>query len=212
MAKSSLPLSQVYRLLEPGPVVLVTTARQGAPNVVRHTEGHAGVRDRHPDGRAREEGRGMRQCFRPQRRQVRPLRPDARARRAGGGTLGRGVLREPRMQGRRGEVGAEAFRHAWARTPRRLDGGGALPGLSPSLWLTFRAHFCPRSVAIEFPSARHVRCIAGFVHLRLHESEQVGRRRSARQLSTVGDGGDRGRDMRRDVADVLERRIEASLF
>ena len=34
MPKRSLPLSQVYRLLEPGPVVLVTTARKGRPNVM----------------------------------------------------------------------------------------------------------------------------------------------------------------------------------
>lgn len=34
MPRKSLPLSQVYRLLEPGPVVLVTTARKGRPNVM----------------------------------------------------------------------------------------------------------------------------------------------------------------------------------
>ena len=34
MAKKSLPLSRVYGLLEPGPVVLVTTARKGKPNVM----------------------------------------------------------------------------------------------------------------------------------------------------------------------------------
>ncbi len=34
MAKRSFPLSQVYGLLEPGPVVLVTTARNGQPNVM----------------------------------------------------------------------------------------------------------------------------------------------------------------------------------
>jgi flavin reductase (DIM6/NTAB) family NADH-FMN oxidoreductase RutF len=32
--KTSLPLSEVYRLLEPGPVMLVTTARGGRPNVM----------------------------------------------------------------------------------------------------------------------------------------------------------------------------------
>jgi len=32
--KRSLPLSQVYRLLEPGPVVMVTTAREGSANVM----------------------------------------------------------------------------------------------------------------------------------------------------------------------------------
>jgi flavin reductase (DIM6/NTAB) family NADH-FMN oxidoreductase RutF len=32
--KSNLPLSQVYRLLEPGPVVMVTTARQGRANIM----------------------------------------------------------------------------------------------------------------------------------------------------------------------------------
>lgn len=34
MGKRSLPLSRVYRLLEPGPVVLVTTARKGRANVM----------------------------------------------------------------------------------------------------------------------------------------------------------------------------------
>ena len=34
MPKRSFPLSRVYRLLEPGPVVLVTTARAGRANVM----------------------------------------------------------------------------------------------------------------------------------------------------------------------------------
>ena len=34
MAKKSLPLSKVYGLLEPGPVVLVTTSRNGNPNIM----------------------------------------------------------------------------------------------------------------------------------------------------------------------------------
>ena len=34
MRKRTLPLSRVYRLLEPGPVVLVTTARNGRANVM----------------------------------------------------------------------------------------------------------------------------------------------------------------------------------
>jgi flavin reductase (DIM6/NTAB) family NADH-FMN oxidoreductase RutF len=34
MAKKSLPLSRVYRLIEPGPVVMVTTARRGRPNIM----------------------------------------------------------------------------------------------------------------------------------------------------------------------------------
>jgi len=34
MAKRSLPLSKVYGLLEPGPVVLLTTALDGRPNVM----------------------------------------------------------------------------------------------------------------------------------------------------------------------------------
>ena len=34
MKKSKLPLSDVYRLLEPGPVVLLTTTRAGRPNVM----------------------------------------------------------------------------------------------------------------------------------------------------------------------------------
>ncbi len=34
MRKRALPLSRVYRLLEPGPVVLLTTAARGRPNVM----------------------------------------------------------------------------------------------------------------------------------------------------------------------------------
>ena len=34
MAKKSFPLSKVYGLLEPGPVVMVTTARNGKPNIM----------------------------------------------------------------------------------------------------------------------------------------------------------------------------------
>ena len=34
MAKKSYPLSKVYGLLEPGPVVLVTTASGGRPNIM----------------------------------------------------------------------------------------------------------------------------------------------------------------------------------
>ena len=34
MAKKSFPLSKVYGLLEPGPVVMVTTARDGNPNIM----------------------------------------------------------------------------------------------------------------------------------------------------------------------------------
>jgi flavin reductase (DIM6/NTAB) family NADH-FMN oxidoreductase RutF len=34
MKKKSLPLSQVYRHLEPGPVVLVSTSRKGKPNIM----------------------------------------------------------------------------------------------------------------------------------------------------------------------------------
>ncbi|MDV3237432.1 MAG: flavin reductase family protein [Gammaproteobacteria bacterium] len=34
MARRTLPLSKVYGLLEPGPVVLLTTARKGRPNVM----------------------------------------------------------------------------------------------------------------------------------------------------------------------------------
>lgn len=34
MSKKSLPLSEVYGLLEPGPVVLVTTAREGRRNIM----------------------------------------------------------------------------------------------------------------------------------------------------------------------------------
>lgn len=34
MAKRSFPLARVYSLLEPGPVVMVTTARDGHPNIM----------------------------------------------------------------------------------------------------------------------------------------------------------------------------------
>src|ERR1019366_5513937 len=34
MAKRSIPLSKVYGLLEPGPVVLLTTTRKGRPNIM----------------------------------------------------------------------------------------------------------------------------------------------------------------------------------
>ena len=34
MAKKSFPLSKVYGLLEPGPVVMVTTVRKGRPNIM----------------------------------------------------------------------------------------------------------------------------------------------------------------------------------
>ena len=34
MAKKTFPLSDVYRLLEPGPVVMVTTARKGVANIM----------------------------------------------------------------------------------------------------------------------------------------------------------------------------------
>ena len=34
MAKKNFPLSDVYRLLEPGPVVMVTTAAKGRPNIM----------------------------------------------------------------------------------------------------------------------------------------------------------------------------------
>ncbi len=34
MPKKAFPLSKVYSLLEPGPVVLLTTARHGKPNVM----------------------------------------------------------------------------------------------------------------------------------------------------------------------------------
>ena len=34
MKKTTFPLSQVYRLLKPGPVVMVTTAREGRANIM----------------------------------------------------------------------------------------------------------------------------------------------------------------------------------
>jgi hypothetical protein len=35
MAKRSLPLSRVYRLIEPGPLVMVTTAGKQGTNIMR---------------------------------------------------------------------------------------------------------------------------------------------------------------------------------
>ena len=83
--KKTYPLSRVYGLLEPGPVVMVTTARKGRPNVMtmswqtmldfeppifgcviserqlylRPIEGDETVRDQHPDGGACGEGRRL---------------------------------------------------------------------------------------------------------------------------------------------------------
>lgn len=37
MAKKTFPLSEVYRLLEPGPVVMVTTAHKGKTNIMTHS-------------------------------------------------------------------------------------------------------------------------------------------------------------------------------
>jgi len=37
MTKKSLPLSRVYQLIEPGPVVMVTTSQEGRPNVMTMT-------------------------------------------------------------------------------------------------------------------------------------------------------------------------------
>ena len=37
MAKKTFPLAKVYRLLEPGPVVMVTTARKGQANIMSMT-------------------------------------------------------------------------------------------------------------------------------------------------------------------------------
>jgi flavin reductase (DIM6/NTAB) family NADH-FMN oxidoreductase RutF len=37
MSKKSIPLSEVYRLLEPGPVLMVTTSMKGKPNVMTMT-------------------------------------------------------------------------------------------------------------------------------------------------------------------------------
>jgi flavin reductase (DIM6/NTAB) family NADH-FMN oxidoreductase RutF len=34
MGRRAFPLSRVYRLLEPGPVVMVTTAREGRANIM----------------------------------------------------------------------------------------------------------------------------------------------------------------------------------
>src|SRR5664279_4359502 len=107
MAKRSFPLSKVYGLLEPGPVLLLTTAHKGKSNVMalswhtmmefepplvgcvvsgrdfRCAQGDAAMRAQHPDRAAGEEGGGLRQYLRQPRGQVRGLRPDAAACRIG---------------------------------------------------------------------------------------------------------------------------------
>ena len=104
-AKKSLPLSRVYRLLEPGPVVLVTTAQRGRANVMTmswHTMlefepplvgcvvsdrdfSFAALRatrecvHQHPDRGAGDAVVRLRQLLRARRGQVRGVRPDAAA-------------------------------------------------------------------------------------------------------------------------------------
>ena len=94
MAKRSFPLSKVYGLLEPGPVLLLTTAHKGRANVMTmswHTmmefepplvgcvvsgrdfsfdspQGDAAMRAQHPDRGTGGAGGGLRQQLRPQRR------------------------------------------------------------------------------------------------------------------------------------------------
>src|SRR5664280_2010417 len=123
MSKKLLPLSRVYSLLEPGPVVMVTTIRNGRPNImtmswhtmiefepparrlcdqrpelhVRHLEDNQRMRHQHPDGGVGDQGGGLREHIRGGNRQVRDLSPEADGRRARQGAANRRVLCEPRM-------------------------------------------------------------------------------------------------------------------
>jgi hypothetical protein len=95
MSKQSFPLSKVYRLLEPGPVVMITTANKGKSNImtmswltmlefepplvaalsatgttVRYPDGKQGVRDQHSDGGTGKTSGWRREQFRKKSRQV----------------------------------------------------------------------------------------------------------------------------------------------
>ena len=123
MAKRSYPLAKVYGLLEPGPVVLVTTARKGQANIMTmswHTmmefeppligcviSGRNASFDtlqatkecviNIPTLEWAKQVVGCRQLFRTNGRQVREIRPHAGARREVAGAADRGMLRQPRM-------------------------------------------------------------------------------------------------------------------
>ena len=122
-----LPLSKVYQLLEPGPVVLLTTARKGRANVMtmswhmmvefeppliacvvssanhsftalRATKECVDCRSGAGTG---AQSRGSRQLLGPERGQVREIRSDAGASRARGAASRGRVFRQSRMQGGR---------------------------------------------------------------------------------------------------------------
>ena len=128
MAKRSFPLSKVYGLLEPGPVVMATTVRKGRPNIMTmswHTMiefepplvGCVISNRNYTFGilKATKEcvinvptvefgkGRGLRKHLRGENRQVRDLSSHTGGRRAGQGAAHRRMLCQPRMQGRRYE-------------------------------------------------------------------------------------------------------------
>jgi hypothetical protein len=88
MAKKSFPLSKVYGLLEPGPVVMVTTVRKGRPNIMTMSW-HTMIEFE------------LREHLRGKNRQVRDLWSHAGGRRSSEGAAHRRVLCESRMQGRR---------------------------------------------------------------------------------------------------------------
>ena len=111
-----LPLSKVYQLLEPSPVVLLTTAHKGRANVMTMSwhmmvefepplvacvvsnadysfAGHERVRDRHTGAEAGAQGREGGKLLRSQRGEVREVRSDAGAGRACGAASDRLVFR-----------------------------------------------------------------------------------------------------------------------
>ena len=143
--KTALPLPEVYALLEPGPVLLLSTAHRGQRNVMTHVLAFdAGVRAaagglrgqrpqpvapaaarqrrmraEHPHRRRSPTGGRLRQQPRHRTRQVQPLRAGHEPGAAGGRAAARRLLRQPGVQGRRHRHGAQV-RLLRARGRRRL--------------------------------------------------------------------------------------------
>lgn len=107
MAKKSFPLPKVYSLIEPGPVVMVTTAGDGKPNIMTMSwhmmlefepplagcvisennysfglsaEGNQRMRDQHTNSGDSRKGRGLRQYVGRETGQVRGIWSHTRAR------------------------------------------------------------------------------------------------------------------------------------
>ena len=145
MTKKSFPLSRVYRLLEPGPVVLLTTAEKGRANVMTmswHTMMEfepplvgCVISDRnHSFGVLKatrecviniptvELAAQVVGCGNTSGRKLdkfKALRPHAGGRRAGQGAADRRMLCRSRMQGRRREAGEPNTAFSFSRCCKR---------------------------------------------------------------------------------------------